>query len=305
MALDGGTAVRHYFHPAAAKPLKIAFYHFGGNTPGVDLKDVAAQTQAALRAQLFKHSVFREVAGETLGKELKRSNSNVSKLISKGWEHTRLQNLVDLVVLGSVSKDDKGYVIEAKFHAASGKLIYSQLIRADDRSDINSAAKEIASNVIDRFPFEGTVKCRAAVEALVEQWSRLQHFVGRPALHIEIMRPQAQHAFLQLIDLLDNLAPIDRPDLLYVATFQSAKLHVCSVVVGADDVEEETDAIRFDPLAVEGSLEIEMINVHAPLLQVVRRRDRCVDHIGLDPFAHRHQLRPGASLRTGKHRKLG
>ncbi|HUX91416.1 MAG TPA: PEGA domain-containing protein [Gallionellaceae bacterium] len=157
MAIEVGTTVRHYFYPLSPKPIKVGIFHFGGNTPGVDLKDVAAQTQTAIRTQLFKHGVFSEVAGGTLDKEIKSANLNIAKLTSKGWQQTRLQGLLDMVVVGSVAKDDKGYLIEAKFHSSGGKLIYSQMIRADDRSDINSAAKDIASNVMERFPFEGTV----------------------------------------------------------------------------------------------------------------------------------------------------
>jgi tetratricopeptide (TPR) repeat protein len=157
MALEGGSTVRHYFYPVSPKPIKVAFFHFGGNTPGVDLKDIAAQTQTAIRSQLFKHSVFSEVAGATLDKEIKGAKLSISRLTSNGWQQTRLQGLVDMVVVGSVAKDAKGYFIEAKFHSSSGKLIYSQVIRADDRNDINSAAREIATNVIERFPFEGTV----------------------------------------------------------------------------------------------------------------------------------------------------
>lgn len=157
MALDGGSGVRHYFYPVSSRPIKLAFFHFGGNTPGVDLKDVALQAQSAIRSQLFKHSVFREVAGETLDKEIKTANLNITKLTSKGWQQSRLQSLVDMIVVGSVAKDVKGYIIEAKFHSSSGKLIFSQLIHIDDRSDINSAAREISANVIERFPFEGNV----------------------------------------------------------------------------------------------------------------------------------------------------
>ena len=157
MPVEGGTTVRHYFYPVTAKPIKVAVFNFGGNTPGVDLKEVSAQTQAAIRAQLFKQSVFHEVAKESLDKEIKSENLSLSKLTSKGWQHTKLQSRVDMIVVGSVSKDAKGFIIEAKFHSSSGKLIFSQVKRADDKSDINSAAKEIAENVIERFPFEGTV----------------------------------------------------------------------------------------------------------------------------------------------------
>ncbi len=157
MALEGGTTVRHYFYPLTPKPIKVAFFQFGGNTPGVDLKEVSAQTQTAIRSQLFKYGVFQEVAGATLGREMKAAGLNMSRLTSKGWQQTRMQGLVDMVVAGSVARDDKGYIIEAKFHSSGGKLIYSQVIRADDRGDISSAAREITTNVIERFPFEGTV----------------------------------------------------------------------------------------------------------------------------------------------------
>jgi tetratricopeptide (TPR) repeat protein len=157
LAIEGGVTLRHYFYPVTPKPIKVAFFKFGGNTPGVDLKDAAAQAQTAIRTQLFKHSVFREVAGEQLEKEVKSADLNISKLTSKGWQQTRLQSLLDMVVVGSVSKDANGLIIETKFHSSSGKVIFSQLIRADDRSDINNAAKEIATNVIERFPFEGSV----------------------------------------------------------------------------------------------------------------------------------------------------
>ena len=157
MAIEGGATVRHYFYPVTPKPVNVAFFNFGGNTPGVDLKDVAAQTQAAIRTQLFKHGVFHEVAGDTLNKEIKSANTSISKLTSTGWQQTRMQSLIDMIVVGSVAKEGKGFIIEAKFHSSSGKLVYSQMIRVDDRADINSAAREITGNVIEHFPFEGTV----------------------------------------------------------------------------------------------------------------------------------------------------
>lgn len=157
MPVEGGTTVRHYFYPVTPKPIKVALFNFGGNTPGVDLKEISAQMQAAIRGQLFKQSVFREVARESLDKDIKNAGLSVSTMVSKGWQQSKLQSLVDMIVVGSVSKDDKGYIIEVKFHSSGGKLIFSQLIRADDRGDINNAAREMVGNVIERFPFEGTV----------------------------------------------------------------------------------------------------------------------------------------------------
>jgi tetratricopeptide (TPR) repeat protein len=157
MLIDGGTTVRHYFYPVTPKPIRVAVFNFGGNTPGVDLRDVSTQTHTAIRTHLFKQSIFQEIAKDTFDNEIKGANLSLASMTSKGWQHTKLQSLVDMIVVGSVAKDDKGYIIEAKFHTSGGKLIFSQVKRADDRGDINSAAKEIAENVVDRFPFEGTV----------------------------------------------------------------------------------------------------------------------------------------------------
>ena len=157
MPVEGGTTVRHYFYPVTPKPIKVAMFNFGGNTPGIDLKEMSAQMQAAVKNQLFKQSVFREVVKESLDKDIKGANLSVSTMVSKGWQHSKLQSLVDMIVVGSVAKDEKGFIIEVKFHSSGGKLIFSQVIRADDRSDINNAAKEMVGNVIERFPFEGTV----------------------------------------------------------------------------------------------------------------------------------------------------
>ena len=57
-----------------------------------------------------------------------------------------------MIVLGSVAKDDKGFLIETKFYTSGGKLILSQLTRARSAGDISSAAKEIAATVLERFP---------------------------------------------------------------------------------------------------------------------------------------------------------
>jgi tetratricopeptide (TPR) repeat protein len=118
---------------------------------------VLTQTQTALKAQLFKHPMFRDVPEETLASGIKQEKLNIAKISAKGWQGTKLQQTVDMIVLGSVAQDDKGYYIEVKFHAASGKLIFSQIVRASSSGNINGAAKDIVENVMERFPFEANV----------------------------------------------------------------------------------------------------------------------------------------------------
>jgi hypothetical protein len=125
ITLDGEVAIDRYFYPATPKRIRTGIYRFAGNTPNVDLQDVVAQTEIALAAQLFKNACFREVPSKTLQADLKRARLNIDRIIVKGWRETPLRKTVDMIVLGSVAKDDKGYLIETKFYTSGGKLLLS------------------------------------------------------------------------------------------------------------------------------------------------------------------------------------
>jgi tetratricopeptide (TPR) repeat protein len=155
--LEGDVVLQRYFYPASPKPIRAGIFRFVGNTPNVDLKDVVSQAESALSAQLFKNACFREVPTKSLQAEIKRAKLSIEKITAKGWRETPLRRTVDMIILGSVAKDDKGLLIETKFYTSGGRLILSQLTRARSANDINSAAKEITAAVLERFPFEGTV----------------------------------------------------------------------------------------------------------------------------------------------------
>src|SRR5262249_26360545 len=157
VTMAGPVAIQRYFYPTTPKQIRVGVYRFGGNTLGVDLKEIVAQTESALSSQLFKNSVFREVPSAELEAEVKRAKLGIDRITAKGWQDTPLRRTVDMIVVGSVAKDDKGFVIEAKFYTSGGQLIRSQVSRARDTGAITSAAREIAANVMERFPFEGTV----------------------------------------------------------------------------------------------------------------------------------------------------
>jgi tetratricopeptide (TPR) repeat protein len=146
-----------YFYPTLPKPIRAGIYRFVSNTPNVDLKEVLSQTELLVAAQLFKHTCFREVPFETLRADMKQAKLSIEKITANGWRETPLRRTVDMIILGSVAKDEKGLLIETKFYASGGKLILSQITRAKGATDIGSAAKEIATAVLEHFPFEGTV----------------------------------------------------------------------------------------------------------------------------------------------------
>jgi hypothetical protein len=157
VTLEGEINIQRYFYPVTPKPIRAGIYRFIGNTPNADIKDIVNQTETAVSAQLFKNACFREVPAKSLQADMKRARLAIGKITAKGWRDTPLRKTVDMIILGSVAKDDKGLLIETKFYTSGGKLILSQLTRARSESGINSAAKEIVSAVLEKFPFEGTV----------------------------------------------------------------------------------------------------------------------------------------------------
>jgi hypothetical protein len=157
IVLQGNIHIQRYFYPTIPKPIRTGIYRFVSNSPTVDLKEVLNQTEASLAAQLFKYTCFREVSSQTLQAEMKQANLSIEKIIATGWRETPLKKTVDMIILGSVAKDEKGLLIETKFYTSGGKLILSHMTRAKGVADINNTVKEIATAVIERFPFEGTV----------------------------------------------------------------------------------------------------------------------------------------------------
>jgi hypothetical protein len=157
IVLQGEVDVNRYFYPVSPKAIRTGIYRFVSNTSDADLSNILTRTESAVAAQLYRYSCFREVPSETLQSELKHEKLNIDKITAKGWRKTPLGRTVDMIVLGSVSKDEKGFLIETKFYNSDGTLILSQISRARSADNINGAAREIARTVIERFPFEGTV----------------------------------------------------------------------------------------------------------------------------------------------------
>ena len=155
--LEGEVSLQRYFYPTAPKPIRIGIYRVVGNTPGADLSGVAAQAEQALATHLFKFPAFREVPAEKLQAEVKQRKLSIERVAAKGWQDTPLRATVDMIVLGSVAQDGDGYLVEAKFHTAAGKVIFSEIARARSARGIEGAVRDIANNVIERFPLEGTV----------------------------------------------------------------------------------------------------------------------------------------------------
>ena len=155
--LEGEVDIQRYFYPSTPKPIRAGIYRFIGNSPNEDMKEVASQAETAVAAQLFNNACFVQVPTKALQADMKAAKLNIEKITAKGWRETPLRRTVDMIILGSVARDDKGFLIETKFYTSGGRLILSQLSRARSAGDIKSAAKEITAAVLEKFPFEGTV----------------------------------------------------------------------------------------------------------------------------------------------------
>src|SRR5205807_418512 len=59
--LEGQVNLQRYFYPTTPKPIRIGIYRVVGNTPGVDLKEVATQAEQALATRLFKFPAFPRI----------------------------------------------------------------------------------------------------------------------------------------------------------------------------------------------------------------------------------------------------
>ncbi|MBW2408818.1 MAG: PEGA domain-containing protein [Deltaproteobacteria bacterium] len=82
---------------------------------------------------------------------------DMETISTKGWQHTALIKSVEMIISGSVTKDDSGMTIETTVIAADGNRFLSQINKARKQKNIGNTSKLIANSIIDQFPFEGTI----------------------------------------------------------------------------------------------------------------------------------------------------
>lgn len=185
--LEGNQGVQRYFYPISPKPIRIAVYRFVGNTPNVDLKEIAAQAESGVAGQLSRYPVFSGVSIAELQSQMKNARVTLKRITTRGWRNTSLERSVDMVVVGSVAKDNNGFIVEAKFYNINGKLMLSEVSHARRAGDINSAAREIVASAVEQFPFEGNV--------VASDGDRYRINIGKPyrvswGTDLELMRPR-------------------------------------------------------------------------------------------------------------------
>lgn len=157
VVLRGRRTIQRFFYPTKPKPIRVGIYGYVNNTPDADLTDTLSRIQEAVNNNLFIYLSFQEVPTKKLREKMRKAKLNIETITTKGWQKTRLIRTVDMIILGSVAQDDRGMTIETKVYTSGGKLILSQINTAERDRDIKKTAKDIVRNIVDRFPFEGTI----------------------------------------------------------------------------------------------------------------------------------------------------
>lgn len=157
VAVTGEKTIERCFHPVAGKPIRVAIYGYVGNTPDEDLSRALKEQEEALAAHLFDYRSFEKVPAAQLHQAMKKTKLDLETLTSKGWQDTPLLKTADMIVLGSMARDEKGFVIETKVYTSGGKMILSEIAAAAKERHIDRTAKATARNIARQFPFEGTL----------------------------------------------------------------------------------------------------------------------------------------------------
>ncbi|MEK6748575.1 MAG: PEGA domain-containing protein [Pseudomonadota bacterium] len=147
----------HLFSMRADLP-RIGVTRIGANTAGEDIGALVETAQKELISNIQKQESFIIVPDDVINGAMKSAKLTLEKMTTKGWRNTLAQQTLEYLLVGSISKTkDEGIMFEAKVYDMDGKLVSSHLADASSAKKVDRAAKEIAVDMIDKFPFEGRI----------------------------------------------------------------------------------------------------------------------------------------------------
>jgi len=127
------------------------------NTPEEDLSETLSTIERSLSDNLSMYSSLVEVPKQKLREEMLQATLDMQTVATQGWQHTPLIKSVDMIIAGSVTKDSGGMTIETTVNFSDGNTILSQINKVNKKKEIENTVKLIVNNIIDQFPFEGTI----------------------------------------------------------------------------------------------------------------------------------------------------
>jgi tetratricopeptide (TPR) repeat protein len=155
--LKGNQSVHRVFYPAKPKPIKVGIYGYVNNTPEEDLSGILSMIEKSLSNNLSMYSSLLEVPKPKVREKMLEAMLDMQTAATEGWQHTPLIRSVDMIIAGSVTKDAQGMTIETTVNFSDGNTILSQINKVSKKKHIENTVKLIVNNIIDQFPFEGTV----------------------------------------------------------------------------------------------------------------------------------------------------
>ncbi|MFB0506213.1 MAG: carboxypeptidase regulatory-like domain-containing protein [Thermodesulfobacteriota bacterium] len=155
--LEGNQSVHRVFYPAKPEPIKVGIYGYVNNTPEEDLSEILSTIETSLRQNLSIYSSLVEVPKPKLREKMLEASLDMETVATQGWQHTPLIRSVDMIIAGSVTKDGQGMTIETTVNFSDGNTILSQINKVSKQKHIENTVKLIVNNIMDQFPFEGTV----------------------------------------------------------------------------------------------------------------------------------------------------
>jgi len=155
--LLGKQSIERIFYPVKPKLIRVGLYGYVNNTPEEDLADVVATIEKAIGDNLFIYGSFVEVPKAKLRQVMMEASLDLETMSTKGWRQTKLIDTVDMIISGSVTKSDQGMTIESTVNFSDGNPLLSQLNKVMKKKQVEDTIKLMVNNIIEQFPFEGTV----------------------------------------------------------------------------------------------------------------------------------------------------
>jgi hypothetical protein len=161
VSLQGDLPVRHFFYPMEPERLQVAVLPFRANgfmddTPGAVMEAI----RESMVEELSDESGFHLLGDDELGRNLEWYGIDDRRLAERGWEDTDLRWNLDLIVVGSVGRDDE-FVTEVVVRWPSGEEVLRVLDRADGPEAVPACGRRIARAILERFPYRGWIRAVA------------------------------------------------------------------------------------------------------------------------------------------------
>lgn len=150
-------ALRRFVYPVTPPPIRVGMAGYSTSTgaePGV--AEGIARLEESLTDHLFDRKAFVQVPN--LKQKLDFVKLELDELTQRGWETTPLRSQLDLLVAGSVAGGAAGpFTIETRVYTANGRLLLAHVKDVKDLKQPRALTRELAEEIVARFPFEGTV----------------------------------------------------------------------------------------------------------------------------------------------------